>query len=448
MTASTSTSDQAAVADDRLLAPEFESGSEVNVPVPGFLGSYIDRHPSRSAWLSLIIALCAFLTIAYLLGRASLGFVHSSTKPATAVLSVTRPDVGTALVQQANTIGFVAAEDQLILSEGDEIRNLDPDFPITITFFSTTFRLQPNSTVLLQHVRVGRFALPSSPHPQVTLSLETGALQVAVPQAMARGDVVVKAMGTTTSFEQGEYEIALDNNKVEDANQCCMTEVVTVRGAAHFTAAGETRDVRSTERALAPMGSVPMPVRPPEELMVNSALQSDEHGNFKGWTVTRLAEGNAPLGAVTPLQDANGRGAHFARFASNLHGEVGLRQLLDLDVKSMVSLNLRIRYRLLAQGLTGGGRDGTEYPLIVRVSYIDETGGQIDWYHGFYMRGAIGQTRVSPQATGEVPVGIWQDYEGHLVDLSPRPVRLRSVEILGSGWDFTSEVQSISLTGT
>ncbi|HLY65682.1 MAG TPA: hypothetical protein VKU60_09115, partial [Chloroflexota bacterium] len=89
---------------------------------------------------------------------------------------------------------------------------------------------------------------------------------------------------------------------------------------------------------------------------------------------------------------------------------------------------------------------GSEYPLMVRVNYVDETGSPALFVRGFYVQ----NDNHLPVTNGQqVKPGQWIDLSGEngllLQRLSPRPQLIQSVEVVASGHDYDSEIQKVSL---
>ncbi len=92
--------------------------------------------------------------------------------------------------------------------------------------------------------------------------------------------------------------------------------------------------------------------------------------------------------------------------------------------------------------LSGGGYAGSEYPMAIRVKYLDFRGGEPNWAHGFY----YDNPERRPTTNAERIVrGEWYFYVGDLATLDPRPSVIRSIEVLGSGHDFDAEIADIHL---
>ena len=130
----------------------------------------------------------------------------------------------------------------------------------------------------------------------------------------------------------------------------------------------------------------------------------------------------------------------------NRHGEAGIAQIIDRDIRDLAELHIEARVRVDYQGLAGGGSLGTEYPIMLKLFYIDSHGQDQIWYQGFYAQNDDG---FSISGGTEVPAGEWVVYDNPnlLQVLNPTPVFIRRIEALGSGWDFDSIVTEVVLEG-
>lgn len=130
----------------------------------------------------------------------------------------------------------------------------------------------------------------------------------------------------------------------------------------------------------------------------------------------------------------------------NRHGEAGIVQIVDRDIRDYSSLRIRARLKVDDQTLSGGGSAGTEYPVMVKIFYVDVAGQDQIWYHGFYYQNKDG---FSVAGASPAPQGAWFVYDdANLMEaLVPRPKLIRRFEVLGSGWGFDSWVTEVSLEG-
>ena len=124
------------------------------------------------------------------------------------------------------------------------------------------------------------------------------------------------------------------------------------------------------------------------------------------------------------------------------HGETILSQNVDVDLWDFERVDIEAGVRVLEHSLSGGGWQGSEYPMMLRITFRDIPGTVHFWTHGFFLHNDDGlpvrdATRVASRE--------WQRYEASLFSLVPRPWRIIRVEVVASGWDYASSVNSIHL---
>ena len=83
---------------------------------------------------------------------------------------------------------------------------------------------------------------------------------------------------------------------------------------------------------------------------------------------------------------------------------------------------------------------------MLRLTYLDAEGREQIWATGFYHQNDAG---LSVKLGREIPPGEWItfDHPTLLQEIRPAPVRLRRLEVLGSGWEYRSAVRRVELTG-
>jgi len=129
---------------------------------------------------------------------------------------------------------------------------------------------------------------------------------------------------------------------------------------------------------------------------------------------------------------------------NNTHADLGIAQDLEQDVSDFEKLQLRLRLRVDYHSLSGGGVLASEYPLIVKLVYMDAFGRSQEFYRGFYYHNEEG----NPVDNGElVPRGEWMDVTVDLFSIVPRPAYLISLSLFASGHDFDSRVSGVSIEG-
>ena len=118
------------------------------------------------------------------------------------------------------------------------------------------------------------------------------------------------------------------------------------------------------------------------------------------------------------------------------HESEGVMQYLDIDVSDADTLIMRADVRIDTQTLGGTGPQGRQAPIAIAVGYETVTGEgpakkDIFW-QGFYI--------LEPQEPNlsengqKVPQGLWYRYIMNLMQLEPKPGRIRFIALEGSGW--------------
>jgi hypothetical protein len=114
-----------------------------------------------------------------------------------------------------------------------------------------------------------------------------------------------------------------------------------------------------------------------------------------------------------------------------------------LDTESLI---FRFDVRLINQSLPGGGIQSSEFPMMVRIDFIDVNGTPQFWTHGFYM---VDPIENWPLRDGDkIPGLVWYAYESPdfmKSETFPRPAKVVSVRIYASGHNYRSQAADIEL---
>ncbi|NLT43295.1 MAG: hypothetical protein GXX93_11520 [Anaerolineae bacterium] len=313
------------------------------------------------------------------------------------------------------------------------IREGDSDFVLATVhiFGSTQFTVeqsskprfshsdQPNRVVIsLSH---GRLRLNPGPSPERELDL-----RVLVPS----GEVVVYDGSVALEVTADSTEIAVRGGRSLVRSDVGPEELVLETGErAVILAEGEMRGPMESGRNLLVNG----------DFGAGLALAWETYNDQGG-------DGGSANGQALLLEDAGRRVLHLERLGNhNDHCETGVRQTLNRDVTDYVSLRIRVDLRLLYQSLSGGGIQGSEFPVIIRLNYRDARGNLQWWYHGFFYEnpGSL------PTPNGElIERNVWFAYESPnlmAVQGDLKPAYLESVQVYASGHDYQSQVADVQL---
>ncbi|MDP7033884.1 MAG: hypothetical protein QF752_05280 [Planctomycetota bacterium] len=120
-------------------------------------------------------------------------------------------------------------------------------------------------------------------------------------------------------------------------------------------------------------------------------------------------------------------------------GTAGVVQRMDRSTSGKLHMSLQVRVDGYSLRGSGRGRGTGEYPVKIRIDYIDKEGRFQSWTHGFLCE----PNRNRHRNVTQVRRGTWTPVTFDL-DLGEK-VQLRSVRFYGMGWSFRGAVRSPQL---
>ncbi len=379
------------------------------------------------AWIALWLSFfaCALLTVGVPWSIST--YLYHATAAARGNLSILG---GTVLVQERGAKVELNAANGKTLEEGDQIRTTTNSQAVLWLFDGSNLRLWPNSEVVIRRLRTtshnDRLAA-------VELFLARGHTRVEVGMPIAKTHTfVLHTPHGPIALREGSYTV-----EVNEAS----TEVIARYGSAVAGEPERSVEIAQSERAVLRAGEAPAG---PLSAVRNLVANGDFSQRLEGWTAIEDAEEEV-LGTTAVEIQGNRTSVVFRRQGGTKHGENRIYQALNRDVSDMQSLQLLLDLKLTAQTLSGGGWQGSEYPLMVRVKYRDTYDSEAMLVRGFYFQ----NKDKHPVPNGsEVAQDQWQTYALDLFDattVKPRPSYLLSIEVAGSGWDYESRASNIRL---
>lgn len=402
--------------------------------VPRVISTTRERHRGMHAlaWTSLFVAL-GFLIAAIVLVPRGVGALFSGVSESRSTTAEVLE--GTVLIQPPATATWQSLDDWVDLPEGTRLRTDDRARAFLRTPDSSTVLLYNNTELGLQRMQFGRFnpSLQDS-----VLRLFGGRIQIGValhPMEPKRRISVLAGEGRV-SLGEGSYQIDMDSEGI--------THVSVKRGTASVWSGNRVLEVPAGLRAiLSPTSEIVGPLPMERDLLHDPLLKQGITDS--PWSTFAVTEAGTQ-GTATKTSD----GIRFMRTTpdggTDRHGESGIVQELDRDIRGYSTLRLRVEVRVKLQSLSGGGTAGTEYPLMLRLTYVDTNRREQIWATGFYYQNDTG---LSVKMGREIPPDTWITFENPtlLQEIRPTPVHLRRIEVLGSGWEYISDVRRVELTG-
>ena len=384
------------------------------------------------AWTWLFGGLALFLLAVVFIPKGVSALVAGIQEPRTSLAEVID---GTVLYQPPAAATWQQLPNRTDIPEGTRLRTDDRSRVFLTLVDGSTVLIYPNTELAVQRMSIGRF----NPATQETvLRLFSGRVAVAVsrhPYTEGR-ELQLLAEDATLDLPEGSYRVAFEPTGDVD---------VSVRqGAATVWYGSRALLIGSGQRAVVAEGvGIQGPLPDDRALLAETSFATDS-GRSKWWTFA-VTEAGAPGRIV--------QGADHLRFvretsdrSTDRHGEVGIAQTIERDIRDYSRLHLVVQFRLDRQTLSGGGFAGTEYPLLLRVIYVDALGREQIWAKGFYFQ----NEEQLPASLGDlVGQSTWITYDNPnlLQEILPTPVVLQRIEILGSGWEFDAGVRRVELSG-
>lgn len=251
---------------------------------------------------------------------------------------------------------------------------------------------------------------------------------------------------------QGGIVLAPGSYAIETTRD--MTHV-SVRGGS-ATVQGQTGgsvQLGEGERAEVALGQAaqgPFPAR--RNILKNSDFQNTTSAVpissgplAEAWFVESIqgGDGGTVDGTVEVEHLGTSRALHFYRTDSQAnHGQTAAVQVMDERVADYLSLLLRFDVQIVYQALSGGGVQSSEFPIIVRVDYMDGSGATRTWTHGFYAQNDAGYNVVDGE---KIPLDTVYRFETDLTSVLVDPQLIYNIRFYASGWDWEVYVSEVEL---
>jgi hypothetical protein len=420
----------------------------------------IKHSPQRLAWAVLLASFftCCALTIG--VPAAATSFVNNTTYvPVIAVK-----------LQAGRTITFeppsreadarVVGQDGRTLEEGGTII-VDSDLPsqslLTIretegegvTDTLLTMQMYSGARLTIERARIPRFSFAATPS-EIIIRLDAGRVQVQNGTGSRHPlRVTVRSEHATTLLEKGSYsfEVAPD-----------LTRVFVREGAAQVTSTAkpETFNIEANQRTVVRKGEgvVGGLYAPPRDLIRNGHFRTpfeDDWHPFSQVYVPGEMSGTVRLVGTSPnmalLLDRPGLNLNW--------GRTGVEQLINENVSGRSSLQLRLNFTILYQELKVCGGQGSECPLMVKISYQNKEGGTNEWTQGFYADG-IPKMPERPDEIVQSPpprtkhiamrLGTAEPWDSpNLLEVLTDVQTINSIQIYAEGHGVQTQVNSVEL---
>jgi len=412
------------------------------------------RNPERTAWAVLV---GSFVTFVLLLGTVVIGgrwwLLNSSTDQG---IHMTFGDSDTILVTRP---GRSAPEVNLTdIPVGSEIRT-NANSQASLTFVSAdgkqvlgTVRIFGGSVLVVAEADSPRYPTGVLPH-RIHLTLSSGRARATV------GVEITRAVEIRIDSDPGASTLLDDPGSNATVQVDTTTTTVTVRdGAATVTAQGKSVVLVKDKRLEVVPDSTPGdPLAAEQNLVRNGDFTMPLTDTWRLDTRPPF-DPNEAVGSADVTTDGAQHVIHISRSGVNW-GHVGRTQDINSDVQGLTSLRLSMDIQVDDQDVHNCGLQGTECPLMVKITYVDVGGGAHEWLQGFYeyfdpnpQAGLTFCLTCYPVQYKHMswPQGEWQNYTSDdLLQIfavgGTQPATIKSITIYGEGHSFESQFADVQL---
>lgn len=412
-------------------------------PLPPTTANPYER-VGRQAWILLWIAFGLFMFGLIGIPLSINWYIHNATEYLPAQIEAIR---GTTMVMDEDSNDATVVIDTMAMREGQLIRT-DETSRANVSIFGSseasdslaTVQLRSNSELVLEKARTPRFEA-SDEGDYVDLKLNLGRARVTASADDGRAlNIIVTTPHGEVRLRNGSAAIAVTNDS---------TEVSARTGEVEVEALGRTVILTDGRRSTIALNEPPSyPSASSQNLVVNGDFSQPLEGT---WDVELTVDAGDPssvtYGDVTIVNSGGRQAAYFVREGEEgIHTETAIVQEINADVLDYDSLVLRLDARLISQSLPGAGIQSSEFPLMVRIDFIDIDGNPRFWTWGFYADDPVANW---PIRDGEkIPSFVWYEYESPDFLNSPtfpRPQTVTRIRVYASGHNYRSQASGIDL---
>ncbi|MCQ3974599.1 MAG: hypothetical protein DPW09_14250 [Anaerolineae bacterium] len=405
------------------------------------MGLVMRNNIERTAWIILLTAFGIFCLLSLLIPASIRWYIINATDTFSTEVTSVR---GTVVIgNPAAGLSSSLTDGNTTTAEENFIISTDTTSQAILTFSDdSSLTMYSDTTIVLRETRTPRFGW--SPNPtQILIEVQKG--RVRATSSLSRTALNFDLSTPQARIELNEGSFSIETNETE-------TQVTTRLGQANVMSDGSVVMLKQGERALVSENQAPSPPLPAAQNLLKDSDFSPASLNNSWETYERnFSEGGVLTTAqVVTFQDRSVL-ALRSEGQDNVHTEVGVSQQVNKDVRDFQSLRIFAEVRLVRQSLPGGGQQGSEFPIMLRLDYKDADNNDRQWYHGFYYSPKPDNYILYDEpfnSSERIARFIWYPYESDnlLTSLGPaKPVFVKSITIYASGWIYEAMVANVSL---
>jgi hypothetical protein len=409
------------------------------------------------AWVLLLLGLAVFLALLFLAGSTAHSYVLEGTEARTATVEPVRGQ--SLLLRSEGEPDWRLVSERTTLREGDRISTGSATAGWVTLFDHGTVEVSENSLVQINQMRTSRLFRDRK---EIEIEPIRGTIYVGMaPRGefssseirVTTGPVTVRMRDDIRTAETGSFLV--ETQRIDPAgdedDQILSVRVAILRGQATVETEKLSQRLVADEQVVVDPSGEPGDVTTAKRDLIRNG---DFSRQLADWIEYHGNTGNlsGESGTVERVPLDRGQGNEVALQISRAsragdNWETGIQQTIGQSLRVHSSLNLSFDLRIDEQQPPGGGDQLTEYPLIVKISYVDVQGQNREWWHGFYIHDDPSNPVPEDRAT-HVEQGEWVPISLDLRDLAPLPRQISSMIVYSSGHNYRTHVTSLSLTSS
>jgi hypothetical protein len=427
--------------------------------------------PQLLAWLVMLVSFGLFCLVVYALVSTVTSYLSHSIQYKPAQVEVVKDKDENVFVSRAGEPRETVVADNETVKEGDEIRT-DKNSEAVIKFFDgSRIDLSAGSQIQIVESRVDIENFRQS-EKRLVIKVLSGVVRFTVApfvpakefnkstfEAVIPGDndtdkqaVALFNDAETRNYVDGIFTLSV-NRSPENGVKSWLSNKASRPVEVH----DDTRSVSvgPGQRVGVAQGTIGTPGLPADnqvELIENGSFingidswrlqptQQPGTNYIQGlihFDAERINDGVQPRARIFRL-DPQAKGTPY---------ETSIVQDINRDVSDYEELWFSIKVKLVDQSLAGGGFQGAEYPMFIKINFMDQNNNLQELFHGFYSKANDTSTQDQNQLgrSSKLPQAEWQEWRINLMDGNNKPLRILKIVVGSAGHLYDSYFTDVSL---
>lgn len=429
--------------------------------------------PQLVAWAILLLSFGLFCLLVYVLVSNVSDFLsHTITYKEGKVQAVKDSDANVIVLHRGQPKETLVGDEETV-KEGDEIRT-DKNSNAVVKFFDDSrIDLAPGSKVRLEEMRIANQNFRSEK--RIIVQVLEGSVKFTVApfvanNAYSRATIKallppemsdeLQAQALFNDSQTGNYSDGVFTLSVNPATDNSVRVLLNNNARKAIDVKGNNQAVSLApgQRLAVEQGKLGVPGLPSDtqvELIVNGSFingvdswkpqvdQGPDKGSIEGliqFGAEKIDDGIQPRTRIVRLDPK----------ADGNFAETSLVQEINQDVSEYEDLWFSIKLRLVYQSLSGGGSQGSEYPVFVKIEYIDRNNQRQEFFYGFYSKAADSRSFVQDQLdrSKKLPQDEWFEFRRNLMNDRNKPQRILRIVVGSAGHLYDSYFTDVSLVAS